>query len=414
MPRVSAANENSAGNADGPVKFDPLAPGFFDDPYPQYARLRESAPVQRTPLGVMMFDYADITRMLRRPGTTMGVANVPSERPRPSSQLFPRGLLNLDPPDHPRVRRLMSKVFTPRMIDELSTWIAAEVEAIMSRLEAQARQSDEGTDLMAALALPLPFRVISDMLGMPEAATAEIHRWALAVTQASLATTKEAMANGIAAYEAICEYVVRDVLPWKRDNPGNDLLSVLLAAQAEGEAITHEEMIDQVTLLYVAGHETTAGLIGNGIYNLLRHRGQLERLLADRALLANAVEELNRFDPAIQFTWRYMLEETSIAGEEVQVGDMVLLGLGSANRDRGQFGDDADALDIGRPNARDALSFGAGPHFCLGANLARREAMLALDALFRRFPDIELAGDAVWNPRVVFRALNTLPVRLVG
>jgi cytochrome P450 len=392
--------------------FDPLAPGFFDDPYSHYAAMRVGEPVHRSPLGVMCFAYDDVWELLRHQGTTMSLANLPSGEERTGvSDLFPRGVLNLDPPEHTRVRRVMSKVFTRRKIQQLSDSIEREVRAILDSLEEGTRRTGEPIDLVPELAFRLPFQVISDILGMPEAATDQIHEWAGAVTRASVAPAPGAFAEGVAAYRAICGFVVDDVLPWKRERPTDDLLSILLAAESEGE-LTHQELLDQVTLLYVAGHETTSGLIGNGILNLLRHRDQLERLQADPSLIDNAVEELNRFDSAIQFTWRYPTEDLVVGGELVRPGEMVMLGLGSANRDATHFGDDADALDLTRNSARESVSFGAGAHFCLGAPLARREAALAIGTLVRRFPDLELAGDAVWNPRLVFRALDHLPVVL--
>ena len=214
------------------VAFDPMAPGFFDDPYAQYAALRESDPIHRSPAGLMCFRYADVWRLLREPATTMGVANAPASdgRRRPEPRLFPRALLNLDPPDHPRVRRLMSRIFTPRKIDAMSSWIAAEVEVILDRLEERARETGEPVDLFAELAFPLPFKVISDILGMPKTDEAQVRVWAQSVTEASLGATSDGMEHATSAYEALCSYVTSEVLPWKRANPGDDLLSVLLTA----------------------------------------------------------------------------------------------------------------------------------------------------------------------------------------
>jgi cytochrome P450 len=247
---------------------------------------------------------------------------------------------------------------------------------------------------------------------MPETDNAQVRAWAQAITEASVGATGDGMDHAKSAYDALADYVTSEVLPWKRGHPGDDLLSVLLAAEADDGSLSRQELLDQVTLLYVAGHETTSGLIGNGVLNLLRHRAQLERLQGEPALLPNAIEELNRFDSAIQFTWRYALQDVPVGDDVLGPGEMVLLGLGSANRDPARFGDDAEALDLARESARDALSFGAGAHFCLGAALARREGALAIGALVERFPRMELAGPAAWNPRVTFRALRTLPVAL--
>jgi cytochrome P450 len=219
------------------------------------------------------------------------------------------------------------------------------------------------------------------------------------------------VARSVAAYEQINAYVRTEVLPWKRAHPGDDLLTQLLAAEADG-ALAIEEFLDNVALLYVAGHETTTGLIGNGILNLLRHRSELERLQADLRLLPNAIDELNRFDSSVQFAWRYVVDDLNVGEVVLSAGDIAFVCCGSANRDPVRFGADADQLDIGRADAKDLLSYGAGLHFCVGAHLARQEAALVLGRLFERFPDIELAGDPTWGRSMTFRAVEHLPVVL--
>jgi cytochrome P450 len=396
--------------------FNPLAEGYFDDPYAQYGWMREHEPIHRSPFGVMCFTYDDVSQLLRQPGLSMTDAGIPnadgSLRPRPP--VFPHGLINLDPPAHPRVRRVMSKIFTPRKMEALASTIADDVAERLDAIEAQSLESGAPVDLVAELAFPLPFKVISDILGMPEDAQGDqVRAWAQAVTEASLSAGRGQMKRALDAYQAICRYVTDEVIPWKRRHPADDLLTILIAAHDDdGETMSAEVLLDQVTLLYVAGHETTSGLIGNGVLNLLRHRDQLELLRDDPELIGSAVEELNRYDSSIQFTWRYPVDALTLGDIEVAAGEMILLGLGSANRDPLRFGPDAGTVDIRRADARDAVSFGAGPHFCLGAALARQEGALAIGALIARFPELELAGDATWNPRVTFRALQTLPVTL--
>jgi cytochrome P450 len=327
--------------------------------------------------------------------------------------VFPYGLINLDPPAHPRVRRIMSKIFTPRKMEALASTIAADVAGILDAMEDEARDSGEPVDVVARLAFPLPFKVISDILGMPDSDQADqVRAWAQAVTESSLSAGRGQLRHAVEAYQAICSYVTDEVIPWKRRNPADDLLSILITANDDGESLTADELLDQVTLLYVAGHETTSGLIGNGVLSLLRHRSQLELLQRDPDLMGNAIEELNRFESAIQFTWRYPVDDFKVGNVELAAGEMILLGLGSANRDPEHFGANAGTVDIRRENAHDAVSFGAGPHFCIGAALARREGALAIGALIDRFPDLELGGEPVWNPRVTFRALQHLPLVL--
>ena len=396
--------------------FNPLVEGFFDDPYVQYGAMREHDPIHRSAFGVMCFRYEDVSQLLRQQGLSMTDASIPNAdgSPRARPAVFPHGLINLDPPAHPRVRRIMSKIFTPRKMDALASTIAEDVAVMLDEMEKQSLDTGEPVDVVAALAFPLPFKVISDILGMPDTDQGEqVRAWAQAVTESSLSAGQGQVNRAIVAYQSICSYVTDEVIPWKRRHPADDLLSILIAAHdADGESLNAEELLDQVTLLYVAGHETTSGLIGNGVLNLLRHRSQLELLQADPELMGNAVEELNRFDSSIQFTWRYPVEDFQLGDLRLAAGEMILLGLGSANRDPERFGPDAATVDILRAEARDAVSFGAGPHFCLGASLARQEGALAIGSLIARFPELELAQDPVWNPRVTFRALHHLPLAL--
>jgi cytochrome P450 len=304
-------------------------------------------------------------------------------------------------------------MFTPRRIGALSEWISLEVDRILDDLEVRWEETGEPIDIATELAFPLPFKVISDILGMPETDDDQVREWAQAITEASLAMTADGIAAATTAYHALSDYLVGDVLPWKRDHRGDDVLSALLEAERD-ESATRQEVLDQVALLYVAGHETTSGLIGNGVLNLLRHRAELERVQRDPELMPAAIEELNRYDSAIQFTWRYALDPIEVGDQIVEPGEMVLLSLGSANRDATKFGPDADVLDLERASAREALSFGAGMHFCLGAALARREGALAIGSLVTRFPRLALAAPPVRNPRVTFRALHSLHVALAA
>ena len=226
-----------------------------------------------------------------------------------------------------------------------------------------------------------------------------------------------AMTNTVAIFEAIdrMNEVVTEAIAWKRSRPDDDdLLQAMIRAEDDGDVLTDEELVANVALLYLAGHETTVNLIGNGVCALLAHRDQLDRLVADPSLDANAVEELLRYDSPVQFSRRIALEDFSFADKKITAGELVMTCLGSANHDPRKFGPDADDLDLGRETAREHVSFGSGVHHCLGAALARLEGQEVLGRLVRRFPDLVAAGDAPPNGRIVLRGRDELPVSLTG
>jgi cytochrome P450 len=321
-------------------------------------------------------------------------------------------MLNLDPPDHTRLRGLVQQVFTPRRIDGLAVRVQHLVDELLDA--AVARAAAEGSvDLIEQFAFPLPFQVISEMLGMPESDRDELRALAHTLTLALEPVLAFQHADEIvAASDAMTRHVL-DVLEWKRAHPADDLMSALLAAEDDGDVLSELELLDQVVLLYVAGHETTVNLIGNGTLALLRHRDQWERWVADPSLTANAVEELLRYDAPVQFSRRVTTSPVELAGVTIDEGQFVLTCLASANRDPAKWGPTADALDLGREGAATHLAFGAGIHHCLGAALARLEGRLAIGTLVRRFPRAELAADApTWSGRIVLRGLESLPVTL--
>jgi len=399
-----------------PVGLNPFAPGFFADPYGQYARLRTLEPVHQSPFGPWMLTrYDDCVRLLRNPAVSVEDRNAGVDR---KARLFgdhdPRrargesAILNLDPPDHTRIRRLAGKAFTPRRVEALIPRIEAQVAAVFDRVAPTG-----GMDVIADLAFPLPFAVISEMLGIP---TDDSDR--MRDVSHTLVRTLEPLTSPddipalLAASDAMYGFV-EEMIRWKREHPADDLLTALIEVRDGGDALSHEELHDQVALLYVAGHETTVNLIGNGMLSLLRHPDQLARLRNDPALVVNAVEELLRFDGPVQFSRRITLDDFEIDGVTIPAGSFVFTVLGAANRDRAHFGADADTLDLTRRNAAQHLSFGGGIHHCLGAVLARAEARAAIGGLVGRFPGVELATDApAWNGRLVLRGLDALPVTL--
>ncbi len=408
-----------------PPMLNPFQPGFFDNPYAQYQLVRDSDPVHLTPIGTWaLFRYEDVHRVLRDPHLSVEERHakpLPFELdPDIQAMMDERReggthtMLNLDPPDHHRLRRLVSKVFTPPMIEELRPRVQQLVDEHLDRADDDGESGREVFDLIAGLAFPLPFIVISEMLGMPEGRDrVQLREWSGAVVKTfdPIITREEQLA----AFDAIDNIVAytNEAITWKRGNPGNDLLTALVQAEDDGDRLSEDELVEQVMLLYVAGHETTVNLIGNGTLALLRNRDQLELLVRDPSIDASFADELLRYDSPVQMSRRVNLAPIEIGGKEIESGSMIMTCLGSANRDPLKWGANAAALDLRRGDARDHMSFGGGFHSCLGAHLARLEGQVALTTLVRRFPGIDLATDTLeWNGRIVLRGLATLPVTL--
>jgi len=396
--------------------FDPFAPGFADDPYPHYATVRGQAPVYQHPYGFwLLTGYDDVSWLLRAPGLSVEDANVAAdsllrqvreevfgdETPRASSM----SMLDRDPPDHTRLRKLVSKAFTPRAIQALRPRITDLVDGMLDAIAVA------GTvDLVDALAFPLPFSVIAEMLGTPPADHDRIRQLTGTVVRSLEPVADPGLVQAImTADEELC-LIAADMIAWKRANPADDLLTALIHAEDDGDALNDDELVAQTLLLYIAGHETTVNLIAGGALALLRHPAQLALLRSEPALVGNAVEEMLRYDSPVQASRRITLEPVTVGGLEIPAGAFVMASLGSANRDERFWGADADELRLDRDNARQHVSFGAGHHHCLGASLARLEAAIAFERLAGRFPRLALAGDVVWNGRVNLRGPAHLPV----
>jgi cytochrome P450 len=400
---------------------NPFVPGFFDDPYQQYRELRETDPVHHSPLGLWFLSrWEDCHKVLRLPGTSVDDRNATMVRREELTSAFDargarrsRSILSMDPPDHTRIRKLVSKAFTPRTVARLEERVA---EVADERLAAAATVSaDEGSvDLIESLAFPLPFQVIHEMLGMPDSVEAEVLRGlSQTVTQSLDPILAAVHADEIAEAGEQLFGIIGEAITWKRDHLDDDLLSALVLAEEEGSHLSDDELIDNVTLLYLAGHETTVNLIGNGLLALLRHPDQAAVLRSDPSLDNGAIEELLRYDSPVQFSRRIALEPFEVAGQAVEVGEIVMTGLGAANRDPAKFGPTAEQLDVTRADAHHHISFGSGVHHCLGAALARLEGRTTIPRVLRRFPDAELATDTIeWNGRIVLRGVKHLPVTL--
>ena len=418
--------------ADNGVFFNPFEPGFFEDPYEQYRRLRVQGGVHRTWFGPwMLLAHDTCFDLLRRSGTSVQADNAQGlamldpailELAERRGERGRHGILNLDPPDHTRLRRIVSKAFTPRTVERLRERVTSLVDEYLDDVERLAADGDAGdtgdtgdpdgtVDLVATFAFPLPFQVITEMLGMPEGNRIGLRGWSHLVTRfLEPFTTIDQFRESVDASDHMTAHVL-DAIEWKRANPADDLLTALLVAEDDGDVLSIDELRDQISLLYVAGHETTVNLIANGTLALLRNRAQLEMLGADPALDAHAVDELLRYDSPVQLSRRVLLEPVVLDGQELGAGELAITCLGAANHDPTRFGADADALDLRRADAGDHLSFGSGIHHCLGAALARLEGSIAIPRLVRRFPQLELATDTPdWNRRVVLRGLDTLRV----
>ncbi len=394
------------------VFYNPFQPGFSDDPYPHLQELRENDPVHQNPLGIwMMFRYENVLQMLR--DRTLSVEDhniVLNERMALLADAFgnepERGsssMLSRDPPDHTRLRRLVSKAFTPRMIEQLRPRVEELVDSALENAEGE-------WDVIDGLAFPLPFTVISELLGTPATDSVQLREWSGMVVRSLEPVVDPELLKAIAEAGENLQGLVFEIIAWKKDNPGDDLLTALIAAEEDGDKLSEQELADQVALLYIAGHETTVNLIGNGSLALLHHRQQLERLLRDPSLAAGAMDELLRYDSPVQSTRRITLAPIEVEGTQIEAGAFVVLSLASSNRDPLKWGPTADELDITRPGASEHVSFGGGNHHCLGAHLARLEGEVAISRMIQRFPHLELAGDLVWNGRTNLRGLTHLPV----
>ncbi len=393
---------------DAPV-YNPFDPAFRADPYPFYDRLREAAAAHVTALDlVVLTRYDDVANALRSNDFSRDIeANATPRdgvaRPQRSGA---KTILNLDPPDHTRLRRLVSKAFTPTAIEALRPRIEVLVDDVLDRA------AERGTmELVDELAFPVPFEVISEMLAIPSDRADEMREWSQLLTASLEPTATPATLDDAASAAVKMRAYVSGVVDDRRRNLGSDVLSALIVAEEEGERLTSDELLSFVVLLYVAGHETTVNLIGNGMLALLRHPDELERWRTDPALDAHAVDELLRYDGPVQHTVRVAMVPMSF-GEgdgrvEVEPGTTVLCVLGAANHDPAVF-ENPHTLRLDRPNANRHLAFAAGVHYCLGASLARLEATVAISRLIRRFDTIELRSEPTFRDRLTIRGVDRM------
>lgn len=311
-------------------------------------------------------------------------------------------ILNLDPPDHTRIRRLVTHAFTTKYIASLEPRIQVIVDRCLDSV------ANQGSfDVMEALAKPLPAIVIAEMMGLPEEDHARFQAWSEDLIASTGTGDPEVVARGQASSRALIEYFA-GIIESRRGNPGDDLIGQLIVAEESGDKLNTRELYNTCLLLLVAGHETTTRLIGNGLYWLLKCPEQMARLRADRTLVPNAIEEMLRFEPPVMATQRFALEDMDFHGAKLKKGDALFIGLAAANRDEDAI-EHPNEFDIAREKVNQ-VSFGYGIHLCIGANLARLEGRVAFERLLDRYPELSLAEEPEWGSNPFFRGFDELQV----
>jgi cytochrome P450 len=394
--------------------FNPLSPDYIRDPYPFYERLRNTDPVHLTEHHAYLASrHAEVSLVLRdkRFGKDFVERTVRRYGPKimeePIFRSMSHWMLQQDPPDHTRLRGLVVKAFTARRVEDMRPRIQQVVDETIDAV------IDSGhMDLIEDFAFRLPVTIICDMLGIPEEHRAAFYKGSRdggRILEPVPMTPQEiAQAN---AGHALTRMYFEQLFELRRREPGDDLTTQLVRAEEDGSKLTNEELTANIILLFGAGHETTVNLIGNGLLALHRNPDQLALLKSNPSLITNAIEEFLRYDSSVQLTSRVALEDVNdLGGKKIPKGETVLCLLGSANRDPAVYPDHPDRLDITRPNVR-PLSFGGGIHHCLGAQLARIEAEIAISTLLRRLPELRLddADNPEWRPTFVLRGLTRLP-----
>lgn len=393
-----SVKESGSEKAEKFVAPDLASPAFKADSYPFYARLRDEAPVWRTTLrdgrtAWLVTRYEDVVEVLKDGIFAKDRLNAMDREQQAKTPWMPgflrpleRNMLDLDEPDHARLRSLVSKGFTPRLIERLRPRVEVLCEEHLDAMGSKRERRGE-VELVADYALPLPATVIAELLGVPAEDHHRFHRWSNKLVSVSSGTD---MLWAVPAALSFMRYL-RKMIEQRRVDPQDDLITALIQVEEAGEKLGEDELLAMAFLLLVAGHETTVNLISSGTLALLEHPEQMERLKGDPSLAKPAVEELLRYTSPVEMaTERYAREDVEIAGTTIPRGELVLAVLGSANRDERHFAD-PDALDLARdPNRH--LAFGrGGVHHCLGAPLARMEGQIAIDAFLRRFPKAYLA-----------------------
>ncbi|MEU0118401.1 cytochrome P450 [Streptomyces bobili] len=399
------------------LRFDPWDPAFVADPYPAYVELRERGRVIRyEPTDQWLVPHhADVSALLRdrRLGRTYQHRfthedfgrTAPPEEYEPFHTLNDHGMLDLEPPDHTRIRRLVSKAFTPRTVERLKPYVERLAGELVDGLVAAG-----GGDLLTDVAEPLPVAVIAEMLGIPASERAPLRPWSADICgMYELSPSEETAGRAVRASVEFSEYLL-ELIAARRKEPGDDLISGLIAAHDEGDRLTEQEMISTAVLLLNAGHEATVNATVNGWWALFRNPDQLAALRADHSLVPTAVEELMRYDTPLQLFERWVLDEIEIDGTVIPRGAEIAMLFGSANHDPSVFAA-PDRLDLTR-GENPHISFSAGIHYCIGAPLARIELAASMGALLAKAPTLRLAAEPERKPNFVIRGLAGLSVEV--
>jgi hypothetical protein len=403
------------------MQYDFNSREFLANPYPVFDQLRSNDPIFWSAENSywILTRYADIVSLIQSDQLSSNrivahAARMPNEAKqhfRPFFTAVSSWMLMIDPPDHTRLRGLVNKAFTPRVVENMRGLVQRLVDEMLAAAKKQGRM-----DIITDLANPLPATVISELLGVPATDQRQFKAWsddiALALSGIDTAATKEelfALYNlGQRSFLALSDYFRERVIELRR-HPQENLLSALAQAEEQGDRLTEDELFANCVLLMIAGHETTTNLIGNGVLALLQNPGQREALSANPELIVSAVEELLRYDSPVQKMGRIALADIHIAGKQIEKGQLVCFSFAAANRDPEQF-ESPNQLDIARkPNRH--LAFGHGLHYCVGAALARLEGQIAINSILRSLPKLELANEKLeWHRNFTLRGLKSLPV----
>ena len=388
---------------------------FKSGAYSFYSHLRETEPVFAAWEGGehttwIVSGYEDVLELLKTQSFIKNQSKVFPDSEQTNdlpleARVFQHMMLDVDPPDHTRLRKLVQPYFNPKRIQELSP----RIEAVADQLIDEMKMTEGPVDLINEFAFPLPIIVISELLGVPSEDREKFRRWSNTIVSASDNMSADFQGD----VREFIEYLTL-LFKDKKENPKEDLISNLILHEEEGEQLTEDELYSMIVLLIIAGHETTVNLIGNGMYALFEHPRQLEKLRKDHTLIETAIEESLRFYSPVDFsTARWSADDMDFKGKSIKKGDMVLASISSANRDERKF-EGADTFDVTRkPNPH--MAFGYGIHFCLGAPLARLEGKIAFEKLLSAFPNMTMAGssdESNWRDMFLLRGLKELPVHL--
>jgi cytochrome P450 PksS len=388
----------------GSRKYEIYGPAFQAEPYAVYARMREEDPVVRQPGIDGATVLLDDERFVRDPRLALTPDELADRPPELQNELIENHMLNRDGADHRRLRRLVTRAFTPRIVEGLRPRIQQIADELVDRVFARGEM-----DLVDEFAFPLPITVIAELLGVPADDRDRFRAWSAAVVTPDLGPDAS---ERFSAQMAEFTSYLGELFATRRLDPRDDLVSALIRTEEQGETLSEPELFSMTILLIVAGHETTVNLVANGMLALLRHPRDLERLRAAPESIPDGIEELLRYDgPVERALTRWAAKDVELGGQVIPRGEMVIAVLAAADRDPERF-PDPDVLDLGRPDKKH-VAFGRGAHYCLGAPLARLEGAIALETLLRRLPALRLAvpvDELVYRPTPTFRALASLPV----